>query len=548
MSSGDEQIKQQEKGRLGAIDPAQMLMEWAADTYEMDSAGQDQAPSNDGTQGREPKKPRVQYIDRSQMMMQCVDVERLVEEDHPARAIWELISMLDLGKFYSSIKAVEGCAGRTPVDPRVLISLWVYSYSIGEGSAREISRLCEYHPAYRWLTGVQPINYHTISDFRIDHKKGLEEIFTQILGVLAAGGLVTLKQVMQDGTKIKANASSGTFRREKRLDECLEAAREQIKVADEQAQQGVSKRAAKARKRAHREKVERLEEAVKQLKELQAGKSKEKDKQNTRVSMTDPDARNMKQADGGYAPSYNVQVSTDAANKIIVAVNTTQSRSDFPELMNGIEKVEQNMGKLPQQVVVDGGYTSRENIIAASEKGVDLIGPMADNKPQSQRLLKARGIQEGFYSEAFTYNQEANTFTCPLGNTLSYYRKELRPTQNFHLYRASAQDCNVCPSKESCCPNNEGQGRAVMRVEEAAPVSEFIEKMKTQEAKAIYKHRGPVAEFPNAWIKEKFGVRQFRLRGLTKVGIEALWAGLTYNIKQWIRLSWKPALVPAALG
>ncbi len=66
--------------------------------------------------------------------------------------------------------------------------------------------------------------------------------------------------------------------------------------------------------------------------------------------------------------------------------------------------------------------------------------------------------------------------------------------------------------------------------------------METDEAKAIYKQRGEVAEFPNAWIKEKFGLRQFRLRGIVKVGIEALWACFTYNIKLWIRLCWKGRL------
>jgi len=256
----------------------------------------------------------------------------------------------------------------------------------------------------------------------------------------------------------------------------------------------------------------------------------------------------MKQAGGGYAPSYNVQIATDSANKIIVAMNVTQSGSDFPELMNGIEKVEENLGTMPQQVVVDGGYTSRENIIAASDKGVDLIGPMADNRPQSERLQKTRGVKEGFYREAFTYNQEADTFTCPCGKTLSHRRREERTTQIYHIYRAGADDCDACPSKESCCPKNKGQGRALMRVEEASQVSAFADKMQTEEAKAIYKQRGPVAEFPNAWIKEKFGLRQFRLRGLTKVGTEVVWVGITYNIKQWIRLCWKPALIAAAGG
>jgi hypothetical protein len=74
----------------------------------------------------------------------------------------------------------------------------------------------------------------------------------------------------------------------------------------------------------------------------------------------------------------------------------------------------------------------------------------------------------------------------------------------------------------------------------------FLERMQSDEAKAIYRQRSQVAEFPNAWIKDKLGIRQFRLRGLVKVGLEALWAGLTYNIQQWIRVSWRQKLVGVA--
>ena len=75
-------------------------------------------------------------------------------------------------------------------------------------------------------------------------------------------------------------------------------------------------------------------------------------------------------------------------------------------------------------------------------------------------------------------------------------------------------------------------------------MQQFADKMQTQEGKATYRQRGAVAEFPNAWIKEKLGLKQFRLRGLVKVGLEVLWAALTYNIQQWVRLSWRkqPAL------
>ena len=85
-----------------------------------------------------------------------------------------------------------------------------------------------------------------------------------------------------------------------------------------------------------------------------------------------------------------------------------------------------------------------------------------------------------------------------------------------------------------------------MRRVESPKVTSFLDRMAAEEAKTLYRQRSRVAEFVNAWIKEKIGLRQFHVRGLRKVTMEATWACLTYNIKQWIRLCWKPRLVAAA--
>src|SRR2546425_8388914 len=103
----------------------------------------------------------LRAVDRQQMVLRPVDVDKLIEADHPARGIWELLGSLDLTSFYEGIEVVEGEAGRPAHDPRLLLSLWIYSYSIGIASAREIARLCAYHPAYQWLTGLSEVNYHT---------------------------------------------------------------------------------------------------------------------------------------------------------------------------------------------------------------------------------------------------------------------------------------------------------------------------------------------------------------------------------------------------
>src|SRR5207342_284623 len=162
-------------------------------------------------------RPRVRAVHRSQLTWQMLDVERLIELDHPARAIWELSGRLKLDGFYAPIEAVEGSAGRTPWDPRLLVSLWIYAYSRGISSAREIARRCTYEPAFQWLCGLEEINHHTLSDFRVAHGAALEELFVEVLGVLSHEGLVRLERVMHDGTKVKAFARGDSFRREDKL-------------------------------------------------------------------------------------------------------------------------------------------------------------------------------------------------------------------------------------------------------------------------------------------------------------------------------------------
>ena len=160
--------------------------------------GIDEKPGAEGIK----RELRLKNINRQQMILRTVDVEKLIEPEHPARAIWELVGRLDLSGFTAAIASVEGEAGRPAYDPRLLISLWIYAYSEGVSSAREVARRCEYHPAYQWLTGCEGVNHHSLSDFRVEHQGALDELFAQVLGVLSAEGLIRLERVMHDGTKV----------------------------------------------------------------------------------------------------------------------------------------------------------------------------------------------------------------------------------------------------------------------------------------------------------------------------------------------------------
>lgn len=480
-------------------------------------------------------RPRLRPIVREQLLLRTIDVERLVGEDHPVRGIWALVCRLDLRRFEESIRAVEGKAGQRTWDPRLLISLWIYAYSEGVNSARELSRMIENDPGCQWLTGMERMDYHTLSDFRVEHQKGLEEIFVQVLGVLSSEGLIEMKRVMHDGTKIRANASSHTFQKRQRIQEHLEMARQQVKEMGEPGGEELTQRVAKARARAKKERQERLEAALQELEKLQ------ETKQDPRVSTADPEARVMKQADGGFAPSYNVQLTTDAKASIIVGVSATQAMNDGDELVGAVERLHDRFSKHPEQIVVDGAYTNRANIEAMHALEVDLIAavPAKLKTPigNPQPMLAAE-----FQAQRFNYDEATDCYRCPEGKILRLWKKKARRGSIIHNYRAEASECQRCAFKQLCCPKSK-TGRWIVRSEHSTVVKSFLRKMETEEAKQIYRTRSQVAEFPNCWIKAKIGLRQFRLRGIRKVQVESVWVSLTYNIQQWLRRCWKPKLV-----
>jgi hypothetical protein len=279
---------------------------------------------------------------------------------------------------------------------------------------------------------------------------------------------------------------------------------------------------------------------LKEYDKLKASKSRV-----DRVSTTDPDARVMKQAEGGTAPSYNIQISTDAAHGLIVDIEATQAGSDFQQLTPAVQRIEQSMQGAPEQVVADGGYISSNNIAEMAKRGIDFVGPRSENKATEanrRKSYKHHGVSEDYEASKFVFDTQTNTYACPQGKHLRYDAKQENHGTIRYRYKASKEDCHTCPAKDQCCPRTK-YGRSIERRELLPDIAAFRQKMQTDEAQAIYKTRAQVAEFPNLWIKTKFGLRRFSVRGVAKVRIESQWAALTYNIQQWTRLRWRPHLI-----
>ncbi len=419
------------------------------------------------------KQPLIRYVNRQQMSWRAVDVEHLIGEDHPARAIWALVGRLNLSAFYRAIESSVEEGGRPAFDPQLLISLWVYAYSRGIGSAREVARRCEYDPAFQWLTGLAEVNYHTLADFRVEKQQELDELFTQVLAALSKEGLITLEQVMQDGTKIKAQASSKSYLQEETIREHLERARRCVAEMGDPRKDESSPRAKKAQARAQREQQERLESALEALEKWQARKSGEKAKRETRVSTSDPQARVMKHPDKGFALSYNAQISTDAAYGLIVGVAVTQEANDSAQLLPAVDRMEQRLERKPQQMVADSGYTTRENIEKMAGREIDFLGTM-----RQEDVPRGANLKNRFPPSAFLYHPDENHCVCPEGKILRpQARRQAGAGMIYHLYEARFEDCRTCPRKPECCPDNKKNGRSVAQLEESPVVMAFRQKM-----------------------------------------------------------------------
>jgi transposase len=355
------------------------------------------APAVEPVQGR----PRMREPVRDQIELRAMDIDSLIGSDHPARVIWGYVERLDLRELEDAIKAREGTPGGPAIAPRLLLALWVYATSEGVGSARALCRLIEQHDAYRWLAGGVSVNYHTLSDFRVGHGGLLDRLLAENVAALCAAGVIDVSTLVQDGVRVRASAGAASLRRRGRLEQHLAMARdvvERLKREVDGHPDASNQRLRAAKERAARERAERIEAALSTLDEVEAqreerkqttGKTAEKRKE-PRASTTDPQARVMKMADGGFRPAWNVQVVSAAGEQIVIEVNPLASGSDRGLLRPSLEALRERLGRLPDRHLGDGGFTSAADIEWAHREGIDIYCPPTQSKHGTDPYLPRR--------------------------------------------------------------------------------------------------------------------------------------------------------------
>jgi transposase len=331
-------------------------------------------------------------------MLQPTDLESLVPEDHRVRSIWAFVEALDVSAFEAEIDARGSEPGRPAIDPRVLLTLWLFATSEGVGSARLLATLCSRDAPYRWICGGVSVSHKTVSDFRTKHAKKVDDLLTQVLATLMKHGIVKLNRVAHDGMRVRASAGAASFRRKTKLRQCLDDAREQVTRLRKELTEdptASTNRERSARERAARERQNKVQAALAEMQKAEEARAREARRSpsrlskrgEVRVSTTDPECRVMKMADGGYRPAYNVQLATDASGDCIVGVMVTNHGNDQPHVEPMLDDIKRRTHETPREYLVDGGFASLRNIEVLSSRGARPYAPVPNrlenpHKPQ----------------------------------------------------------------------------------------------------------------------------------------------------------------------
>jgi transposase len=419
------------------------------------------------------KTARVARPERRQVEMQMCSLDQMLPADHRARVVWSYVKRLDLESLYAEIEVTGGTRGRTAIAPEVLVALWLLATLDGIGSARELDRRCSTDIPYLWLCGGVSVNYHTLSDFRVQQGKFLEQLLVNTVAAFVEQGLVPLETIAQDGMRVRASAGRSSFRRAPTLRELQQKAQAHLERLRKETESESERQAGEARRqaaqaRAAREQEARITEALKQHEALskQREKRRKGDGEKTRVSTTDPDARTMKMANGGFDPAFNVQFATDAQTRVIVGVDVTNEGTDSGQLPPMLQQIQQDYGQTPSTALVDGGFVN-----------IDAVTTVEHDGP-----------------------------TCVVG-----------PVPHAETLRKRGEDPHTRQPRDS------------------DEYANFRQRMGLPEYQTLDQERPSIAEFPNAQCRNH-GLRQFNVRGLVKVKAVALWHALAFNLERFLNL------------
>jgi transposase len=501
---------------------------------------------------------------------QRIDVD--IAENDPVRIINAVVEELNLENFQKLYKD----RGRSPYNPKMLLKVIIYAYMNNVYSCRKIEKLLLRDIHFIWLAGYNKPDFITINRFRNRVKNEINNVFTQLVLILASRGFVSLDVEYIDGTKIESKANKYTFvwrktvvgNRNKLMNK-IKALLEQIDASI--AQDNVSEDAKIEFTPAQLESIcqelqasieqssqptektekEKLREKKRQLKELKQHRDKLNEYDNrleqignrNSMSKTDQSATFMRMKEdamnnGQTKPGYNLQIS--AENQFITDFSLFPNPTDTLTLIPFFNSFLDRYKHLPNVAVADSGYGSEENYLFMKDAGIDAYVKYN----YFHREQRPRYVPNPFSPDQFYYNAAEDYYVCPMGqhmNRIGTTHKKTDSGYQSELAKYRAQNCEGCPLRGSCY-----KGARPQRVIE---VNHQLNKLKQRARELLtsdegIKHRGRRCIEPEAvfgQIKFDMGYRRFRHFGKDKVTMDFAFLAIAFNLKKMCSIMAKRA-------
>jgi len=445
-------------------------------------------------------------------------VEDWVGEDHPARFVREFVREQDLQQM--GLDQISREEGGPALDPRLLLSAWLYGYFRKIRSTRALERACREDMGFIWLTGNVRPDHNSLWRFWSTRVNEMRQVFLQTVKVALKLDLVGLVVQALDGTKVQAACRGHGGYNKEHLQQLLTELEKQLTEREKQIMQS-SVEASTALPKPLQKKQElkaRIQEAIVQIETAERKHVQPKEIEAARM-----------ECEGRNRFAYNAQAVVDEKAQVVLATDVTNDANDSKQLVRMIAQSQQ--ATEPQAsnplTMADGGYSNAQQLCSAQMAGYPILTPPPNGW---------RDTSNPYHAANFKYDQARNIVICPQNREIPWARTRTRRGKTFEVFR-SVKTCKDCPVRAQCTKDR--HGRTIDIQPEHAYLVEAHRKWNEPATAEAYQLRAATIEPVFAQIKQNMGFRRFTMKGLEKV--KAQWAmvctswNLKVLFKRWLQ-------------
>jgi len=462
-------------------------------------------------------------------------IESVIPQDHLCRLVKEVVFSLDT----EVIEAKYSFMGQSSYHPKLMLSLLFYGYATGTRSSRKLAEKCLSDHIFIYLLQCYSPDFRTISDFRKNNLEEIRQYFVEIVRLIGKLGVTRVGKIYVDGTKVRANASAKRTKDVEAFEKWLARLDEEMAGLLKEAERIDALEEARYKTDEEQELLrEKLSNKAYLREKIKASLEQLREEDRQKINLTDGDANHMK-AGGSkdIRPSYNCQAAVTEEG-VIIAADAVNEAGDHNQLKSMIEQSESNSHEKVEESTADCGYGSYDTYEYLEGKRIDGYVPDLQFQPYKQGKFK----EERYHYSNFEYDEETDSYTCPEGKRLRYWKTRTNKTKkrqwNHKVYKGV--DCEACQSRPLCTKSKVRE----LLIDTREPLQqEMRRKLLSEEGKAKYFKRQYTIEPVFGHLKYNLGYRFFLLRGLEKVKAEYQLMCIGWNLKKLLTLGITPEMI-----